>query len=126
MTPATSAPRRAVFANRQRGAGLIGTLLLLVCIGFAAVVTIKAAPTYLEFREVKAAVNEARAQSTPALAREQFARSMDVNGIKSVQASDLIINSDGGGRFTVRASWEKILPLIGPMSLLIKYDTDKL
>ncbi|MEJ7139561.1 DUF4845 domain-containing protein, partial [Amphibiibacter pelophylacis] len=94
-------------------------------VGFAAVVTIKAVPTYLEFRSVKSAVAEAQAQSSPAQARETFARLANVNSIKSVASSDLVINSEGD-RLTVRAAWDKVVPLYGPVYLMIKYDTSTL
>jgi hypothetical protein len=94
---------------------LIGALLLVV--GGAG---LRAAPSVIEHFAVRSAVAEAARESTPKAIRDTFQRQADVNDISSISSKDLIIEQDGD-RYRVSYQYEKLVPLAGPVSLLIDY-----
>ncbi len=106
--------------TRQRGMSIwlaIILILLLVVVGGAG---LKATPSVLENLAVNSALEEASKGDSPSKIRDLFQRQADVNDITSISNKDLVIEKDGDG-YTVSYEYEKLIPLAGPVSLLILY-----
>ena len=107
--------------RRQRGMSIwlaIILVLLLVVVGGAA---LKATPSVLENLAINTAVEDSSSKGdSPAKIRDLFQRQADVNDISSISSKDLSIVKEGDG-YAVSYEYEKLIPLAGPVSLLILY-----
>ncbi|WP_085314920.1 DUF4845 domain-containing protein [Derxia lacustris] len=107
--------------HKQRGIGLIGLLAVAAIVGLVAVTGMQLVPSFIEFQAIKRAVARAASGSTPAEVRDLFSKQAMVDDFTAVTARDLEITKDAGGNVVVAFSYEKKLPLFGPVSLLIDY-----
>ena len=86
--------------QRQQGLGLVGLILVLGVIGVVAVLGLKMVPAYLEYYNIKRALNHVVQQdarnATVADLRKAFQRRAEVDDIKSVTAADIDITKEGG------------------------------
>ncbi|NHQ87597.1 DUF4845 domain-containing protein [Iodobacter sp. HSC-16F04] len=113
--------------NRQRGVSF-GSFLMLAIVGSVIAITaLKVVPTYLEFFTVKKAiertVREYGAQQ-PAAIREGFMRQASVDNIRDISAAELKV-TQAGSDTTVSLSYERVVPIVGNMSLLFAFDIQK-
>jgi hypothetical protein len=120
--PATPAyrPGRA----RQRGVSLFGLLFWAVVIGFIGYVLVRALPTVNEYLTIQRAVDTiAAAQpATVAEARQAFDKQKEIEyAITSITSRDLDITKVND-RVVISFAYEKELPMMGPVYLLIKYE----
>lgn len=109
---------------RQRGVTLFGLLFWALIIGFGAYLVIRVFPTVNEYLTIKSAVEKIAAQqpATVAEVRTAFDRQKDVEySISSISGKDLLITKEND-RVVVAFSYDKLVPIYGPVSLLIKYE----
>jgi hypothetical protein len=108
--------------DSQRGVSLTGLVFLLAILGMGAVLGLKIFPTVTEYMTIKKAIATARtAGSTPAEVRASFDRQAQVGYVDSISGKDLeIVPNDGV--LDVSFSYQKVIPLVGPASLLIEYE----
>ena len=116
--------RRARRCRPQVSRGLVtlGTLALVGMALLVAYVVFRGASTVHEFFLVESLVQKI-AQSAPATdvdVREAFERQRGIDGIEALQGSDLVIQRQAGA-VVISFSYDKVVRLFGPVSLLIEY-----
>jgi hypothetical protein len=105
----------------QSGVSLTGLIFVLAVIGVAAVFALKVLPTYTEYSAVKGAI--VRAKETGGTLREMqvaFDKNAGINNVTAISGRDLTITRDDG-EVQVSFAYEKRVPLVANVSLLIDY-----
>lgn len=106
---------------RQTGLSLGGLLIILAIIGMGAVLALKVTPTVTEYMSIKNAIASVKASSSSvAQVRTSFDKQANVGYIDSITSKDLDIVKDGDD-FEISFAYQKKIPLVGPVSLLIDY-----
>lgn len=109
------------FTNRQTGVSLGGLIIVLVVIAVAAVLAMKVVPTFTEYQSIKSAITTAKASGTTVRdIQSSFDKQAEVGYITAIAGKDLEIVKQGD-EYEVSFSYEKRIPLTGPVSLLIDY-----
>jgi hypothetical protein len=118
-SPHAPSPRRV-----QRGVTLFGLLFWGIIIGFLGYLLVVTLPTVNEYLTIQRAVNKI-AQSNPstvAEARTAFDRQKDIEySISSISGKDLTVTKEND-RVVVGFKYDKEVPIMGPVYLLIKYE----
>ncbi len=89
--------------GRQRGMTVIGMLLLLVVIGFIALVAMKVVPMYIQYYTIKSTIESVRkepqiAQMSQTDIQNAIQKRFDIGYVENVTARDLKIRNDRSGR----------------------------
>ncbi|VXB99306.1 DUF4845 domain-containing protein [Massilia sp. 9I] len=106
---------------RQTGISLTGLILVLAVLGVAAVFALKLLPTYTEYSAIKDAIVRAKeAGGTQREIQVAFDKNADINSVTAIKGRDLTITRDNG-EVQVSFAYEKRVPLVGNVSLLIDY-----
>ena len=116
-----------VFDKRQRGISLVGLIVVLAIMGFAAIVAMKTVPAFAEYSAAKDAINLAKAAGgSPREMQVSFDKNADVNDIDAIAGRDLVISKDTG-ETEISFEYEKRIPLFANVSLLFDFagTTDK-
>ncbi len=107
----------------QRGISLLGLLFWAVLIGFVAVVGLKTFPSVNEYLTIQRSVNQIAktgAGSVPEI-RIAFDKQKEIEySITSISGKDLEITKEND-KVVISFSYDKEVPLYGPVSLLIHY-----
>ena len=112
--------------SRQSGVTLLGLIIGLVVLVFAALLAMKLIPPYMEYHTAKNAIQ--------AIARSQQGGSMNdirrawegraaVDDISAIKASDLEISKDGNN-LVLSFAYRKEVPLAEHVGLYIDYTAD--
>ncbi|MFC7421448.1 DUF4845 domain-containing protein [Iodobacter arcticus] len=113
--------------HRQRGLSFGTFLMLSIVLVVGAITVLKVVPTYVEYFTVKKAiertVKEYGAQP-PAAIKEGFMRQASVDNIRDISASELQVTQVSSGT-TISLSYERVVPVVGNMSLLFAFDIQK-
>ncbi|MBL8362131.1 MAG: DUF4845 domain-containing protein [Rubrivivax sp.] len=123
MTRAAGAHRPGA-RSRQRGLTLFGLMFWAILIGFFGYVAVRTLPTLNEYFTIQRAVDKIAGASpaTVAEARLAFDRQKDIEySIESISGKDLEITKEND-RVVIRYSYNKEVPLYGPVYVLIKYE----
>lgn len=121
--PAVRASAPANRRSRQRGLTLFGLFFWAFLIGFAAYLLVRTLPTVNEYYTVQRAVdNIARTQpTTVAEVRLAFDRQKDLEySISAIAGKDLLITKEND-KVVIAFAYDKVVPVMGPVYLLIKY-----
>ncbi|MBA4177753.1 MAG: DUF4845 domain-containing protein [Leptothrix sp. (in: Bacteria)] len=108
----------------QQGVTLFGLMFWALLIGFGAYVGIRVFPTVNEYLTIQSSVEKiARAQpATVAEARQAFDKQKDIEySISSISGKDLIVTKEND-RVVVAYAYDKLVPIYGPVYILIKYE----
>ncbi len=106
---------------RQSGVSLTGLILVLFVLGVAAVFALKLVPTYSEYSAIKDAIASAKeAGGTPREIQVAFDKNAGINNVTAIRGRDLTITREDG-EVQVSFAYEKRVPLMGNVSLLIDY-----
>lgn len=106
---------------RQTGVSLGGLIFILAIIGMVAVLALKVTPTVTEYMGIKHAIESVKASSTSiAQARSAFDKQAEVGYIDAINSKDLDIVKNGD-TIDISFAYQKKIPLVGPVSLLIDY-----
>lgn len=107
--------------RKQKGITLIGLILVLAIIGVIAVLAMKVTPTVTEYFSIKKAISSVKAAggAIPEM-RAAFNRQAEVGYIDSISGQDLEILKNGDD-VEINFAYQKTIPLVGPVSLLIDY-----
>ena len=122
--PALRRARPAPARARQRGLTLFGLLFWAIVVGFLAYLLLRLLPTVNEYFTIQNAVDKiARSEpATVAEARQAFDKQKDIEySISSIDGSDLRITKEND-KVVIGFAYDKLVPLFGPVSLLIKYE----
>lgn len=126
MTPSPNrpSPHRTAPRRRQRGLSLFGLMLWAILIGFVGYVAVVTLPTLNEYWTILRTVNkiaEANPSTVPE-ARAAFQRQQDIEySISSIGANDLVVTKEND-EVVIAFAYDKEIPLMGPVFLLIKYE----
>lgn len=114
----------ASLARHQRGMSLFGLMTWAIIIGFVAYVAVRVLPTLNEYFTIQKAVNKvaAEAPSTVAEVRKAFDKQRDIEySIASISGKDLEIFKENE-RLVIRFAYDKEIPIVEPVFLLVKYE----
>jgi hypothetical protein len=105
----------------EQGVSLTGLIVLLAIVGVIAVLAMKVVPTFTEFMSIKKAIASVKAQggSIPEM-RSAFNKQAEVGYIDSIDGKDLTIVKNGDDA-DISFAYQKVIPMVGPVSLLIDY-----
>jgi type II secretory pathway pseudopilin PulG len=109
--------------RQQRGMSLIGLMAWAIIIGFIGYLAVRVLPTVNEFLTVQRAVDRVAADSpaTVGEVRKAFERQKDIEySISSISAKDLEITKENE-KLVIRFAYDKEIPIVEPVYLLIKY-----
>lgn len=89
--------------GRQRGITVIGMLLLIIVLAFAALVAMKVVPMYIQLYTVKSTIESIRkepqvAQMSVTDIHNAIQKRFDIGYVDNITARDLKIRQDRGGR----------------------------
>ncbi len=115
---------RAVRRSTQRGVTLFGLLFWAMLIGILAYIAIRVFPTVNEYLTIQRAVDTiARSQpSTVAEVRIAFDKTRDIEySISSITGKDLSVTKEND-KVVIGYAYDKLVPIYGPVYLLIKYE----
>lgn len=110
-------------SSRQRGLSLFGLIFWAMLIGFVAYLGVRVLPTLNEFFTIQRAVDRivADAPSTVPEVRKAFDRQKEIEySITSITSKDLDITKEND-RLVIRFAYDKEIPIIEPVYLLIKF-----
>ena len=110
--------------SKQQGVTLSGLLMSAFVVAMLALLGMKVVPEYMENRQITSAVKKvaegADASSSVAQIRAAFDRQANVDYISSVTGADLEITKEAGA-VVVSYSYEKRVPLVANVSLLLDF-----
>jgi hypothetical protein len=117
-------PHRPAARHRQRGVTLFGLVFWAIVIGFFGYLAVVTLPTLNEFWTIKRTVEKIAASNpgTVAEARTAFDRQKDIEyAIQAIRGSDLQVTKEND-RVVIAFAYDKEIPLMGPVYLLLKYE----
>lgn len=111
--------------HKQKGATLIGMLLVGIMIVFAAIVVMKIVPAYIEYFSVKKvfsamAADPSMKEATPAEVRSSFEHRIDAGYVTVVKPDDLDI-SRASGQTVVSVKYRVEKPLFGNLGIYMDF-----
>lgn len=112
--------------ERQRGATLLGTLVIVAILGLGLYAIIRLTPVYLEYFEIVRAMEavgkENKAEDiNPAQIRSSLERRWEIEDIKSLDVKDIDVRKAGTG-YELHAEYEGRAPFIANISWSIAFD----
>lgn len=114
-----------VMRASQRGVSLSGLIAWLCVIATVALLGMKVVPDVVEYWQIKKAIaaigHDTKLTAIPDV-RNEFDRYASVNQISAISGKDLEITKEGNG-FNISVAYEKRIPMFGPVSLVIDFDT---
>ena len=88
--------------KRQRGMSLIGMLLVLIILGFMAIVAMKVVPMYMDFYTVKSTIETVRKENVAQMSttdiQNAIQKRFDIGYVNTIQARDLKIRNERTGK----------------------------
>jgi hypothetical protein len=115
-----SAPRRSL----QRGVTLFGLMFWAGIVGFTGYLLVRTLPTVNEFYTIQRAVEKIAESQPPTVAeaRSAFERQRDLEySISSITGKDISVTKEND-RVVIGFAYDKLVPIYGPVYLLIKYE----
>ncbi|MFC3473169.1 DUF4845 domain-containing protein [Massilia oculi] len=107
--------------NKQAGISLSGLIGALAVIGVVGIFAMRMVPAYIEYNAIKTAIVEVRdAGGSIREMQGAFNRRTSVNDVEAVRGQDLVFTRDGED-MQISFAYEKRLPLMGNVSLLIDF-----
>lgn len=110
-------------ARRQQGMSLVGLLLWAIVLGFIGYVAVRVLPTVNEYVTIQRAIDKIAAAppGTVAEIRTAFERQKEIEyAIQAISGKDLDISKEND-RVVIAFSYEKEVPVGGPVYILLKY-----
>jgi hypothetical protein len=107
----------------QRGLSLFGLMTWAIVIGFIGYVAVRVLPTVNEYLTIQRAVSRvaSEAPSTVGEVRKAFDKQKDIEySISSISGKDLEVTKENE-RLVIRFAYDKEVPLVEPVYLLIKF-----
>lgn len=122
-TPSARCTRRTSRPS-QRGITLFGLLFWAIVIGFGAYLALRVFPTVNEYWTIQTAVEKIAAAQPPTVteARAAFDRQRDLEySITSIAGKDLLVSKEND-KVVIGFAYDKLIPIYGPVFVLIKYE----
>ena len=112
---------RRKIVNKQDGLSLSGLIGALVVIGVVGIFAMRMVPAYIEYNAIKSAIAKVKDGGGSIREMQQaFNRHTSVNDVEAVRGQDLVFTRDGE-EVEISFAYEKRLPLMGNVSLLIDF-----
>ena len=113
--------------RKQGGLSLLGFLVVLAVVGFAAYIGMKLFPMYQEYYAVRSAMkglaNEPGvADMDPAKIQDLFFRRLYINYSENVEARNVKFERTDGG-WNMRVNYEVRRPLVGNLDVVGRFDS---
>lgn len=110
----------------QRGITLAGFLIVLVIVGFFAYMAMRLVPPYIEYGNVKSAMNAVAAEANaasqpPAEIRTRLSRRFDTSYVESLKPEQVRIQR-AGNRAQLTAKYEVRKPFINNIEFAITFE----
>lgn len=111
---------------RQRGLGALGWLIVLAIASFALTCLLKIGPIYLDYWQVKQAIDDVVADPQLAtLPRSELlaaiGKRLDVNQVEVISTRDISFTDTRDGRM-MDATYEQRVPLMGNIDVVVRFD----
>ena len=111
--------------RQQRGLTPIGTLAILILVGFVLFLLFKLVPVYLEYFNVASSVNSLKevpdlGQKSKEDVRELLKRRLDINDVKRVKPDNIKVTRVENAT-TVAVNYEARVPLLGNIDVLCTF-----
>jgi hypothetical protein len=116
--------RRRTLQRVQRGVTMFGLLTWSLVIGFGGYILVRTLPTVNEYFTIQRTVEKVAAQNlaTVAEVRAAFDRQKEIEyAIVSVTGRDLSITKEND-KVVIAYAYNKEVPVIGPVFILLKYE----
>lgn len=113
-----------VIPSRQRGLSMLGFLFVAAVVIAGALLAFRMIPAYIEYFTIQKALDGALADSSdlsPASIRKNMDRRLGADYADAVTAKDVEITKKGNV-LTAAVSWQKKLPVIKNVSILLEFD----
>jgi len=111
--------------SKERGLTITGFIFVAVVVVTCIMVGFRVMPAYVEYYSVvktlKQTLNNAREGTTAAEFRRSFDLLSSADYIDSVKGSDVDLAKEGN-EWVATAAWEKKLPLVANVSLLLDFE----
>jgi Domain of unknown function (DUF4845) len=123
MTPARLQRHHRRGRSLQRGITLFGLMFWAMLIGFTAYILIRVLPTVNEYLTIQKTIEKIAISqpTTVAEARKEFERQKEIEySISSIGGNDLTVTKEDD-KVVIEFAYDKLVPLFGPVYLLIKY-----
>jgi type II secretory pathway pseudopilin PulG len=106
----------------QHGLSLISLIFVMAIVGLIAVLGLKVVPTFTEYLSIKKLIVSAKGFGTSAREIQiAFDKGASVAYVESISGKDLEF-SKNNNEIEVSFAYQKKIPLVGPVSLLIDYE----
>ena len=112
--------------KNQQGITVIGILLVMIVIGFVALIGMKVVPMYIQYFTVKSSIETIRkepqlAQMSSTDIQAAIQKRFDIGYVNNITARDLKIRNDRGGR-VLDLSYQDERDLFYGLSVVLKKD----
>ena len=118
--------RQACMRRDQRGISMIGFLFTAAVLLIVALLAFRMIPSYIEYYTVQKALQDAIAETREpnvATIRKFVERKLSADYVDSVSSSDVQVTRSGNV-ITASVNWEKKLPLVHNVSLLMEFSAE--
>jgi hypothetical protein len=109
----------------QRGATLLGMLIVGAMIMFVALIVMKMVPAYTEYFSVKKVLAAMKQESLGTMSKKEikdsFDRRADIAYVETVTGADLNIEKGEGGDVVLVVEYQVVKPIMGNVSVLIDF-----
>jgi len=117
-------PKPIRHPRSQRGITLFGLIFWAILVGFTGYVLVRTLPTVNEYLTIQRAVKKVAeaSPSTVAETRQAFDKQKSIEySIEAISGKDLIVTKEND-KVVVAFAYDKLIPIYGPVNLLIKYE----
>ena len=108
----------------QRGITLFGLMFWATLIGFTGYLLVRTLPTVNEYMTIQRTIEQVAnaSPSTVAETRQAFDKQKGIEySIEAISGKDLIVTKEND-KVVVAFAYDKLIPIYGPVNLLIKYE----
>ena len=118
---------RSLITRRSDEAGLslVGAIFWLLILVFVVAFVVKVMPSYYDYWSLKNIVNQQEQQSVPGESAAQIRRDLNARlevAMIHIPQKGIQIEKAGAGPVLITVSYDKIVPLVGNVSLLLHVD----
>lgn len=118
---------RSLITRRSGEAGLsfVGAIFWLLILVFVVAFVVKVMPSYYDYWSLKNIVSQQERQSVPGESAAQIRRDLNARldvAMIHIPQKDIQIEKAGAGPMLITVSYDKIVPLVGNVSLLLHFD----
>jgi hypothetical protein len=111
--------------QQQRGLSIVGFIMVAALVMLAVMIGFRMVPAYIEWYTVKKVMTNTLQTSKDGFTLYQFRRDFDLKAsadyIDSVRGADIEVTKEGN-QLVATATWQRVLHLVGNVSLLLDFE----